>query len=92
MVAHLDRSEDPVDLYRAWAPARMVLRVRTTGGVTLRLLPRFSKTPKTEQLAVAKHGLAIYRNRASHGEYVYLELKPTARTVEYRLHITAARP
>jgi hypothetical protein len=91
LVAHLDRSEDPVDLYRAWAPARMVLRVRTIGDVKLRLLPRFSKTPKTEPLVVAKHGLAAYRNPASHGVFVYVELRPIGRSVEYRLHLTAAR-
>jgi hypothetical protein len=91
LLAHLDRSEDPVDLYRAWAPARMVLRVRTTGSVRLRLLPRLSKTPKVRPLAVGKHGLATFRNAASHGLYLYVELKPITRTVEYTLRLTAAR-
>ena len=91
LVAHLDRAEDPIDLYRAWAPARMVLRVHTTGAVKLRLLPRFSKTLKTKALVAAKHGLATYRNSATHGVYVYVELQPLTRSVEYRLHLTAAR-
>jgi hypothetical protein len=91
LVAHLDRSEDPIDLYRAWAPPRTVLRVGTTGGVKLRLLPRFSTTPKTRPLVVAKHGLATYRNTASHGVYLYVELQPSARSVEYRLRVTATR-
>ena len=90
LVAHLDRSEDPVDLYRAWAPARMVLRARATGAVRLRLVRRFSKTLKTP-LAVAKGGLATFRNTAAHGVYLYVELQPIARSVEYRLRVTAAR-
>lgn len=89
LLAHLDRSEDPVDLYRAWAPAHMVLRVRSTGAVKLRLLRRFS--PRTP-LAVAKGGLATFSNPAARGIYLYVELKPVARSVEYRLRITAARP
>jgi subtilisin family serine protease len=91
LVAHLDRNEDPVDLYRAWAPAHMVLRVRTAGAVRLRLLRRFSKTLKTP-LAVAKDGLATFRNRAGHGIYLYVELQPISHSVEYQLRITAARP
>jgi hypothetical protein len=90
LLAHLDRGEDPVDLYRAWAPAHMVLRVRSTGAVRLRLLRRFSQTLKTP-LAVAKHGLATFRNAADHGIYLYVELQPIARNVEYRLRVTAAR-
>jgi hypothetical protein len=89
LVAHLDRNEDPVDLYRAWAPARMVLRISATRGVRLRVLSRVSK--KAQPLAVAKNGVATYRNTASQGAYVYVELQPTARSVEYRLHLTAAR-
>ncbi len=89
LVAHLDRSEDPVDLYRAWAPARMALHISTTRGVELRVLSRVSKT--AQPLAVAVKGVATYRNTARHGTYVYVELQPTARSVEYRLHLTAAR-
>jgi len=91
LVAHLDRNEDPVDLYRAWAPARMVLRVRASGAVKLRLLPRSSKTLKTQPLVVGKHGLATFRNTATHGLYLYVELQPSARSVEYRLRLTTAR-
>ena len=91
LVAHLDRSEDPIDLYRAWAPARDVLRVRLVGAVRARILPRFQRTRKPKPLAVARHGVVVYRNTAAHGAYVYLELRPANRTVEYTLRITATR-
>jgi len=91
LVAHLDRSEDPVDLYRTWAPAHDVLRVRLSGAVRARILPRFQKTRAPQPLAVAKHGVVAYRNTAAHGTYVYIELRPVNRTVEYTLRITAAR-
>jgi hypothetical protein len=68
----------------------MVLRVHTTGAVKLRLLARLTKTLKARPLVVAKHGLAAFRNTASHGMYLYVELQPTARSVEYRLRLTAA--
>ena len=89
--AHLDRSEDPVDLYRAWAPAHEVLRIRATGAVRMRLLPRFQRTRAPKPLAVGKRGAVAYRNAASHGAFVYIELRPATRTVEYTLRITAAR-
>jgi hypothetical protein len=89
--AHLDRSEDPVDLYRAWAPAHEILRVRTTGAVKVRLLTRAPRKAKTPPLAVGKGGAAAYVNSTSHGAYVYVELRPTARAVEYTLRLTAAR-
>jgi subtilisin family serine protease len=92
VAAHLDRSEDPVDLYRLWAPARHVLRVHAAGAVTLRLLQRASQQPKTVPLAVAQHGTAAYRNAAKHGIYLYVELRPISRTVEYTLRVTVARP
>lgn len=89
--AHLDRSEDPVDLYRAWAPAHEALRIRATGAVRIQLLPRFQRTRVPKPLAVGKRGAVGYRNGASHGVYVYVELRPAARTVEYTLRITADR-
>ena len=91
LAAHLDRAEDPVDLYRLWAPAREVLRVRTVGAVKMRLLPRAPQKSKTAPLAVGKHGVAVYRNTTSHGSFLYVELEPISRTVEYNLHITVAR-
>jgi hypothetical protein len=91
LVAHLDRSEDPVDLYRAWAPAHQVLHVRAAGAVKVRVLPRFEKTGKTKPLAVGTRRAAAYRNTAAHGVYVYVELRPVTRTVEYTLRLTAAR-
>jgi hypothetical protein len=91
LVAHLDRSEDPSDLYRIWAPARQVLHVHESGAVTMRLLPRFARTRKTVALAVAKHGALSYRNPARHGDFFYLELRPVTRTAEYTLRLTVAR-
>jgi subtilisin family serine protease len=92
LVAHLDRSEDPVDLYRAWAPAHQVLHVRARGSVTLRLLRRAPRKAKGgTPLAVGKHGAVAYRNATAHGSYVYVELRPATRSVEYTVRITAAR-
>jgi hypothetical protein len=91
VTAHLDRSEDPVDLYRLWAPARQVLHVHVTGAVKMRLLPRFPRTRKTAPLAVAKHGVLTYRNAAQRGSFLYVELRPVSRTVEYTLRVTVAR-
>ncbi len=89
--AHVDRSEDPVDLYRVWAPPKQTLRTRVTGHVTVRLLPRAVITSKTRPLAVGKHGVAVYRNGGARGLYVYVELRPVARFAEYTLRLTAAR-
>ena len=91
LTASVDRSEDPLDLYRVWAPAREVLHVRVTGAVALRVFPRAPH--KAAALAVGRHGRASYRNAGSQGSYVYVEVRPAgARTAQYRLHLTAARP
>jgi Subtilase family len=91
LVAHLDRSEDPADLYRLWAPARQTLRVHAAGAVKVRLLPRFPRKPKTVPLAVAKRGVVSYHNASRRGAFLYVELRPSSRTVEYTLRITVAR-
>jgi Subtilase family len=91
LAAHLDRGEDPVDLYRVWSPGRHVLRVRAAGAVKLRLLRRAPRKTKTAALAVAKHGTVSYRNTARRGAFVYVELRPMSRTVEYTLRIKVAR-
>jgi hypothetical protein len=88
--AHLDRSEDPVDLYRAWAPAREVLHVRVAGSTRIRLLPRVQRA-NSRPLAVGKHGAVAYRNSGKRGAFVYVEVRPVTRTVEYTLRITVAR-
>lgn len=87
ITARVDRNEDPLDLYRAWAPAGRVLRAHVTGLVLVRLLERAGH-PRA--LAVSKRGTATYRNRAR-GRYVYIEVRPATRLAEYRLRITAAR-
>jgi hypothetical protein len=89
--ARLDRSEDPSDLYRIYAPAGMVTRARVSGPVALRLLPRSRRATIARPLAVAKRGVAAYRNRTKRGAYVYVEVRPTARTADYTLRLTAAR-
>jgi subtilisin family serine protease len=87
ITATVDRSKDPVDLYRAWAPAGRVLRARVTGSVTVRLLKRATRM---SALALGKHGVAAYRNLGK-GVYVYVEVRPAARFAVYRLGLTAAR-
>jgi subtilase family protein len=91
--ARVDRNEDPIDLYRVWAPAGKTLRARFTGGpVALRLLPRSPRGTRARPLAVGKAGAAAYRNVGKKGVYVYVEVRPGAsRVVEYTLRITAAR-
>jgi subtilisin family serine protease len=90
--ARVDRSEDPVDLYRVWAPAGQTLRARVTGSVAVRLLPRSRRANRARPLAVAKRGVAAYRNRGKRGLYVYLEVRPAAvRVADYSVRLTAAR-
>ena len=90
--ARVDRSEDPLDLYRAWIPAGQVLRVRVSGRAVVRLVPRAPITSKTRPLAVGKRGIATYRNTGRRGVYVYVEVLTNAvRTAEYVLRLTTAR-
>jgi subtilisin family serine protease len=87
ITARVDRSEDPLDLYRVWAPAGHTLRAQVTGSVLVRLLQRATHV---RALAVGKHGVATYRNQGK-GVYVYVEVRPAVRLAEYRLRLTAAR-
>jgi hypothetical protein len=87
IAARVDRSEDPLDLYRAWAPAGRVLRAHVTGSVLVQILERAGHL---RALAIGRRGTATYRNRAR-GRYVYIEVRPATRLAEYRLRITAAR-
>ena len=87
VTARVDRSEDPIDLYRVWSPAGHTLRAQATGSVRLRLLERATNL---RALAVGKRGVAAYRNRGK-GTYVYVEVRPAVRLAEYRLRITAVR-
>ena len=83
--ARVDLNEDPVDLYRVWAPAARTLRVRGAGQVTVRLLGRAARAKKPSVLAASRNGVATYRN-------LYAEVRPAAtRTADYTLRITAAR-
>jgi hypothetical protein len=85
--ARVDRSEDPIDLYRVWAPAGRTLRAQVTGSVLVRLIER---TTRERILAVGKHKVATYRNTGK-GVYVYAEVLPAVRLAEYKLRVTAAR-
>jgi subtilisin family serine protease len=92
LTASVDRSEDPVDLYRAWAPAHQTLQVHVSGSVAVRVLARAPQTKNPPPLAVGKRGSASYRNKSAHGGYVYIEVRPAGvRTAEYTLRLTAAR-
>ena len=85
--ARVDRSEDPIDLYRVWAPAGRTLRAQVTGSVLVRLLER---TTRERTLAVGKHGVATYLNKGK-GLYVYAEVRPALRLAQYKLQLTAVR-
>jgi hypothetical protein len=85
--ARVDHAEDPLDLYRIWAPAKRTLRARVTGAVRVRLLERANRV---HSLAIGKNGVAVYRNPGA-GRYVYVEVLPATRLAEYQLRITAAR-
>jgi subtilisin family serine protease len=87
ITARVDRSEDPLDLYRVWAPAGHTLRAQFTGSVRVRLLER---STQVRALALGKRGVATYRNRGK-GVYVYVEVRPAVRLAEYRLRLTAVR-
>jgi hypothetical protein len=87
ITARVDRSEDPLDLYRVWAPAGQTLRAQVTGSVRVRVLERATHV---RALAVGKRGVAAYRNRGK-GTYVYVEVRPAVRLAEYLLRITAVR-
>jgi subtilisin family serine protease len=87
ITASVDRSEDPIDLYRVWAPAGLTLRAQVTGKVLVRLLQRATHV---HALAVGKRGVAAYHNRGP-GVYVYVEVRPATRFAWYRLRLTAAR-
>jgi hypothetical protein len=91
LTAHVDRAEDPVDLYRAWAPARTTLHVTAAGGVRLRVLPRAPRKAKTKPLAVGARGDAAYRNMTARGAYVYIEVTPATRVAQYTLRLTVSR-
>ncbi|MBA3734598.1 MAG: S8 family serine peptidase [Actinobacteria bacterium] len=85
--ARVDRSEDPLDLYRIWAPAERTLRAHITGTVTVQLLERANRV---HALASGKRGVAAYRNLGK-GRYLYVKVRPATRLAEYQLRITAAR-
>jgi len=90
--AHVDRSEDPIDLYRIWSPAGQTVRVRSTGSVAVRLLRRSPRAERSAPLAVGKRGAAAYRNATKRGLYVYVEVRPAdVRVADYVLRLTAAR-
>jgi hypothetical protein len=69
----------------------MTLRARVNGEVFVRILPRFSNKKNGAPLGIGKRGLARYANKGRRGVYVYVEVRPSVRTAEYTLRLTAAR-
>jgi Subtilase family len=90
--ARVDRNEDPLDLYRAWAPARATLSAHASGAVAVRILPRLPKEKQAAALAVGSRRPAKWANPAPRGRYVYVEVRPLVRVAEYTLRLTAVRP
>jgi subtilisin family serine protease len=89
ITARVERTEDPVDLYLFWAPAQRVVRARATGSIAVRLLKR---SAKKRVLAVARQGVATYRNDSARGGYMYLEVRPAdTHEAGYRVRINVAR-
>ena len=90
--AHLDRSEDPVDLYRAWAPARSVLRVQDERrGAGCACCDARRERRRVHRLRSQRAERPRIATRRAHGAYVYVEVRPAVRAVEYTLRLTAAR-
>jgi hypothetical protein len=90
--ARVDRSEDPIDLYRLWVPAGQTLRTRYTGSVAVRLLRRTPRAERSAALAIGKRGTVAYRNATKRGVYVYVDVRPSGvRVTDYTLRVTAAR-
>lgn len=91
--AHVDRNEDPLDLYRMWAPPSTTVRVQALGSVVLRILQRSTTPEKKAPLAIGKRGSVSYRNPDKTGGFVYLEVRPAngTREAQYNLSLTAAR-
>jgi hypothetical protein len=89
ITAHVDRTEDPVDLYRVWAPAGRVLKARVSGMVEVHLLTR---SAKKNVLANGRQGVATYRNASGRGAFLYLEVRPKeVREASYTARVTVAR-
>jgi len=89
ITAHVDRTEDPVDLYRVWAPAQRVVRAQSAGSVAIRLLKR---SAKRHVLALGRQGVATYRNNSARRAYIYLEVRPVdAREAGYTVRVSVAR-
>ncbi len=90
--ARVDRNEDPVDMYRVWAPAMRIVRASATGPVALRLLARAPKAKRPPMLASGKRGVVAFLNRTTQGRYVYLEVRPAVvRTADYIVRLRVAR-
>jgi hypothetical protein len=70
----------------------MTLRARVTGPAALRLLPRSPRATEGRPLAVARRGVAAYRNRGKRGVYLYVEVRAApVRVTDYTIRVTVAR-
>jgi hypothetical protein len=106
LAAHVERSEDPEDVYRAYLPAkgRLVVTVKTNANVNLEVWRRRTRTvfergaaAKRDLLGSSAHAGArrervVVRGRGA-GQYVYLDafLAKSAREAGYRLSVATAR-
>ena len=106
LAAHMERAEDPEDVYRAYLPARgrLVARVRTNGNVTLEVWGRHTRTvfergaaAKRDLLGTSAHAGArpervVVRGRGL-AQYVYLDVFLAGKTAEagYKISVATAR-
>jgi hypothetical protein len=93
--AHVDRHEDPVDVYRAYVPARGSLTARTSAGaVELRVFRSGAVSVVSSPPAGARTSLGAVRvrNTAARGAYFYVEVLPRTSVLRtsYVLHVSAS--
>ena len=106
LAAHVERAEDPEDVYRAYLPARgrLVVTVRTNANVNLQVWSRRTRTvfergaaARRDLLGSSAHAGARRERVAVRGrgvgQYVYADvfLAKSAREAGYRLSVATAR-
>jgi hypothetical protein len=104
--AHLERAEDPEDVYRAYLPekGRLVVTVRTTANVDLEIWGRHTRTvferggvAARDLLAMAAHPGTRFERATIRGrgvaQYVYVDvfLAKRAREARYSLSVATVR-
>ncbi len=104
--AHLERSEDPEDVYRAYLPAKvkLVVTVATKGNADLEVWGRHTRTVLERGAAARRDLLGVSARRGSRtervvvkgrglGQYVYVDvfLGKNVAEASYRVRIATAR-